>query len=174
MKEYKEIQLSQGYVTIVDNDDYDRLMKMGAWCVNVEGKGSRFYAVRDIVIQKKTQKTTYKRKRVRMHRIIMNAPDGVLIDHVDGDGLNNRKKNLRFATHQENMKNRKLSLNSTCGYKGVCFEKYNCKWRARIGINGKQKHLGYYETKEDAAKAYNDSAIENFGEFARLNIIKKI
>lgn len=111
--------------------------------------------------------------RIRMHREIMNATKGKYIDHINGDKLDNRKENLRFCTQRENSKNVKVERkNNTSGYKGVAWKKQNKKWRASIFLNYKNIHIGYYDTKEKAALAYNEAAIKYHGEFARLNIIK--
>lgn len=93
--------------------------------------------------------------------------DGKLIDHRDGNGLNNLPSNLRIATSTENSRNRRKNSNNQSGYKGVCW----CarKWRAAIRVNGKLKHLGYFENVTDAALAYDVAAIHYFGEFAHLN-----
>jgi hypothetical protein len=89
------------------------------------------------------------------------------IDHEDLDGMNNKWGNLRPATGRQNQGNRPLSKNNTSGYKGVCYHKNNGKYMASIGINGKSNFIGYFATKEEAAKAYNTAAAKYFGEFAR-------
>ena len=113
------------------------------------------------------------------HRLIFLYHDGVLpefLDHIDGNPSNNAINNLREATTQENHRNRKkcLSMNgklATSKYKGVTWDKHHKKWRNRIWIDGKQKHLGYFTSEIEAAKAYNRAAIKYFGEFACLNIL---
>lgn len=106
---------------------------------------------------------------VFMHRLIMNSKKGELIDHIDGNGLNNCRSNLRVCSHAENIRNRKTHKNNKSGYKGVCRDK--TRWRSRIAINGKVIPLGGYRTALEAAQAYNDAAPRFHGEFARLNII---
>jgi hypothetical protein len=98
---------------------------------------------------------------------------GLDVDHINGNPLDNRKCNLRVVSHQENCFNRKLSKNNSTGYKGVSIFRPNGKYKASIKVNYKQIHLGYFETPEDAALAYNNAATKYFGEFARLNEIPK-
>ena len=107
---------------------------------------------------------------VRMHRIIMNAPKGSIVDHKDRNGLNNTKINLRFATRAQNNCNiRRKTKTKTSKYKGVSFTSKIKKWRVQIKYNGTTKHLGYFDNEEDAAKAYDEAAREYHGEFAYLN-----
>lgn len=98
-------------------------------------------------------------------------PDKHNIDHKDRNKLNNLKDNLRIVTESQNQQNRELQSNNLSGWKGVSWHLYNQKWQAQIGVNGKPIHLGYFDTAEDAARAYNTAAIYYFGEFAVLNII---
>jgi len=162
----KEIQLSQGwfcknkgkYVALVDDEDFDNLNQW-KWCVHKDI--NNFYAVR-------TVRADGKRTTTQMQWEIMNRKS---IDHIDHDGLNNQKSNLRFCTNSENMMNRRKQKNTLSIYKGVTFHKRNNKWMAQIRINGKIIHLGYFDVETEAAKAYNAKAIELFLEFANLNII---
>jgi hypothetical protein len=106
-------------------------------------------------------------RTTKMHRLIMNAPDGVQVDHEDGNGLNNSKANIRFASATQNHCNqRKTRGNSR--FKGVHLDDRN-KWAAQIRINGKVKNLGRYESEREAAIAYDTAAIEMHREFARVN-----
>lgn len=122
----------------------------GTWGVVL--LGGHLYAAYDLRIGKKKTK-------LLMHRMLMNPLPGFVIDHFDHDGLNNRRKNLRVVTHQQNILHRKPTGNrgNSSGTIGVRFERG--KWRAKIGANGKTKHLGSFETKEDAAMAY-DTALK--------------
>jgi hypothetical protein len=99
----------------------------------------------------------------------MNVPDGFQIDHIDGDGLNNQKSNLRIGTHQQNIMNRTKQRNNTSGYKGVSFDKSTNKFVAQIGYNKKGIHIGSFKTAILAARAYDVEAIKYHGEFANLN-----
>lgn len=91
------------------------------------------------------------------------------IDHKNGNGLDNRLKNLRIATESENSRNQNKRRTNKSGFKGVSWGTRDNKWRSYITINGKFKSLGYYSSKEDAAKAYDKAAIKYFGEFAKTN-----
>lgn len=110
-------------------------------------------------------------KGQKLHRLIMDTSNDAQaeIDHINHDGLNNRKINLRICSHAQNTYNKILCSTNTSGYKGVVHRKNIGKWEAKIGINGDRKHLGYFDNKYDAAKAYDLAAIENFGEFAATN-----
>jgi hypothetical protein len=138
----KEIPLSRGKVAIVDEDDYEWLLKYN-WHYTTKG-----YAVRKTsIVGEKTQ--------VFMHREIINCPDDKQVDHINRNKLDNRKENLRIATNAQNAANRDLLDTNTSGFRGVSFSKRVGKWQAYSRENGRHKHLGYYFEKEDAAKAYN-------------------
>jgi hypothetical protein len=109
--------------------------------------------------------------RIFMHRVIMNVPNGIEIDHVNGDGLDNRKINLRLCSRGQNNKNVSKRIDNRSGFKGVKWHKQFKKWHARIKNNGKRYSLGLYETKTEAAIAYNKAASTLHGDFARLNTI---
>ena len=109
---------------------------------------------------------------LRLHRLVMDAPDGYLVDHVNRIPLDNRKSNLRLCTPAENSRNVGISQANSTGFKGVYFEKLNNKYRARIKYNGKRVSLGCYENAVDAAIAYDKKAIELFGDFAYTNFPK--
>jgi hypothetical protein len=101
----------------------------------------------------------------------MNPEKGMVIDHLDGNPLNNQKKNLRICTHSENMRNRNLYVNNTSGFKGVYWHKTTKKWMSYIRINKKSLYLGIYTCPIDAGRAYNDAALKYHGEFAHINKI---
>jgi len=155
-----EIALTRGKHTTVDDDDYEFLNRFKWYAY---ASRNLFYARRAIYIEKK-QKILY------MHNVIMEPPDGLEVDHINGDGLNNTRSNLRICTRKENC----MNLNKTRGaskYKGVCFD-ITQRWRmwsARITKNSKKRSLGYYDTELEAAKAYDLAAVKEFGEFAKLN-----
>lgn len=108
---------------------------------------------------------------VTMHRLIMNPPTDRLTDHKNHNGLDNRKLNLRLATHSQNSQNRRTQHLNKTGYKGL-YRNGGNQWAVKIGINGKKVYLGTFKTKEQAALAYNEAALEHFGEFACLNKIQ--
>lgn len=107
------------------------------------------------------------KKMVRLHRLLLQPPDHMSVDHKDGDSLNNRRSNLRVCTPSENTYNAKLSVSNTSGYKGVYFQKSLGKYVARIGREG--TYLGVFTSVVEAAKVYNEHAKKRYGEFARLN-----
>lgn len=103
---------------------------------------------------------------MKMHKI-----EAEFIDHIDGNGLNNQKANLRPCSRSQNMANQKIRTSSITGFKGVHFNKRDLVFTAFIRLNRKLKYLGSFKDAQDAAAAYNAAAIENFGEFAKLNKI---
>jgi len=107
---------------------------------------------------------------VKMHRLILGLDNPkIQVDHINGDGLDNRRKNLRITGYNGNSKNRRIYLSNTSGFKGVSFHKRDKKYQAYIALNGIQHNLGYFNSAMSAAKAYNVAAIKHHGEFARLN-----
>jgi hypothetical protein len=151
----KKIELAKGYFAFLDDDDYEKLSKY-CWYLGGNGHGGLYVA-------RKTQGTT-----IYMHREILGSPDS-LIDHINRNGLDNRKSNLRLCTRSQNLYNRCKTVKNKCGYKGV--RKIYKGWQANIWLNGKQIYLGHYSTAKDAAIAYNEAAKKYHGEFALLNEI---
>lgn len=108
--------------------------------------------------------------RLLLHIHLMNPPDGMEVDHIDGDGLNNRRVNLRIVTHRQNIWNRKKNVNPTSSkFKGVSLYKKSGRWVAYIAAHGKRRHIGYFDDEEAAARAYDAEARRLHGEFACLN-----
>lgn len=159
----KAIFLTRGKIAIVDAADYEHLNQFN-WCAKKMGR--TWYAVRTF------KRSDGKRCESKMHREVMNAPDGMGVDHMDGNGLNNTRDNLRLATHRQNCFNSQSRQNSSSKYKGVNWHRQNRKWTAQIRINEKPLYLGIFEDEKDAARAYNAAAIKFYGEFARLNDIE--
>ena len=145
----KEIKLTDNFVALVDDEDYEFLSRFN-WSAHY--KGGKWYA--DLSIS--------------MHRFILNLhkADGH-VDHINGNTLDNRRSNLRTVTRSQNQMNAKRREDNTSGYKGV--SRHNNKWMARISINGKRFFLGHFDTPIEAAKAYDTVAKEYCKEFAQLN-----
>jgi hypothetical protein len=158
----KEIQLTQGQVAIVDDDMYDYLNQWKWYANKLKGK---YYAVRNLRLNKKYAGA------LLMHRVIMNPIKGLVVDHVNGLTLDNRKENLRICTQADNMKNQKLSTNNKTGFRGVSWHKNKKVFESRIHSNNIRYHLGIYNNSIDAARAYNEAAIKYHGEFANINKI---
>lgn len=110
-----------------------------------------------------------------MHRVILNTPPGMDTDHINGDGCDNRRCNLRICTRSQNMANggKYKIKDSTSPYRGVCWHKAIGKWRVQIKVNGRRIALGYFDDERKAAAAYNAAALEHFEEFAKPNIIQR-
>lgn len=112
-------------------------------------------------------------RKVKLHRLVMNAKQGEVVDHINGNPADCRRKNLRITTQHRNTYNSRLPKSSTTGYKGVCFDKRNKRYMAHIHPNGKTVFLGYFVKPEEAAIAYDRAASFYFGEYARLNFSKE-
>ncbi len=110
-------------------------------------------------------------KQLLMHRMILNAPRELIVDHKDGNGLNNQRSNIRLCTRKENVRNCPRYSHNTSGYKGVCWIAPKRKWRAQYQIDRKCKVVGYFDNIIDAARAYNKAIKIAFGEFASPNKI---
>lgn len=163
MLETIEVSLTQGYIAIIDRVDAD-LAELN-WHAEI-GKYGHVYAARMVTVNGK-------RKCILMHRVILeratgDLPSSVRCDHEDGNGLNNIRSNLRRSTAIQNGGNSKRSSRNTSGYKGVYYHARKCKWCSQINVNGKQKHIGMFDTPEQAHEAYQKKAIELYGEFARF------
>jgi HNH endonuclease len=157
----KEIPIGHGFFAFVDDEDF-KWLSQWKWCWKPDKKGPGAVSRRGY-LGPNQYFTIY------MHRVIMNAPDGMQVDHKDGNVLNNQKSNLRICTIRQNRQNSKRSKHNSSGYKGVVFHKRQKKWNSAITHNGKTIHLGCFDNKEDAARAYDEGATRYFGEFARTN-----
>ena len=145
----KEIPLTQGKVALVDDEDYETLIEY-TWCVSNEKCTS--YAARAT-----SRKVGH--KKIRMHRYILNAAVGQIVDHIDGNGLNNQKSNLHFVTSRGNLQN--LHCKKTSKYPGVYRVNRKHRWASQITIGGRIKYLGLFPTEEDAFIAYMLECIRN-------------
>ena len=158
---FRRIYLGEGEWTIVEPRDYYRLKNYN-W--HLGGNGKEFYAFRNVKLG------PGKTKIVSMHRQIMGFPDGFLVDHQNNLTLDNRRANLRIATHCENAYNRaKIRSRTSSKYIGVYFEKATGRYTVKIRFNGKRLWLGRFVDEVEAAKAYDEAAKKYHGQFARLN-----
>jgi hypothetical protein len=151
--------LTQGKYALIDEADFD-LVSQHKW----QAKPHRrtVYAAAGLY-------ENGRHRVIRMHRLILQAGDGQSVDHINGDGLDNRRANLRFATPSQNQHNRRGSAKASSSYKGVFWHKGSRKWLAQITVNWKAIYLGLYADEMEAALAYDCAARELHGEFARLN-----
>ena len=157
---FRRIPLTQGKYAIVDPEDYERLSRH-KWHLNMDVHTN--YACRNIMIGPK-------KVQIKMHREILKPPRHLFVDHINHNGLDNRKANIRLATRSQNSWNRiSHKLNTSSRYKGVHWHIHSKKWVARIGVNGRRIALGYYDDQVEAAKAYDKAAKKHHGEFAVLN-----
>lgn len=154
-----KILLTQNKYTIVDNKDFEWLNQW-KWCVS----GNKKYAVRHIKINFKKYKVIY------MHRLILNTTNNQT-DHINGDTLDNRRKNLRIVTPQQNNFNLGKRKDNKSGYKGISWDKQRNKWIATINLNKRRIYIGHFNNVKNGAKEYNKIARQYFGEFARFNNI---
>lgn len=148
------IELSQGHVCLIDDADLPLVSAFNWSALRVTD--SHVYA-------------SAGKNRVLMHRLITAAPRGYFVDHINGNSLDNRRENLRVCTARQNFQNRTRMSNSRNPYKGIAQSKHKTRWCARIRVDGTRTTLGWFDTPEEAADAYDRAAIAAFGEFACLN-----
>lgn len=150
------VPLTNGYEAIIDAEDVE-LADINSWqsLTDYRGDGS----IRAI----------YARNgRKYLHRVIMQSPYGYQVDHINGNGLDCRKSNMRIANNMENGFNQKTPCNNTSKVKGVNWRKSHSKWEARIMVDGKRKNLGLFDNIKDAAASYAKASALYHGEFGRL------
>jgi hypothetical protein len=157
--DYCKIPLSQGRFAKVDPEDYIWLSQF-RWCAKVGPNA--IYAVRTVQVRGRS-------KRIYMHRLLMNTPDGLVCDHINHDGEDNRKANLRNCTVSQNNANRRSSPNASSQYLGVSWDKRRNKWVAHIKKDGDEKYLGSFDVEEAAARAYDAAAWALHAVYANLN-----
>lgn len=159
----KNISTSCGYGVLVDDEDY-RIVKDHSWYIHTG------YAARN---RPDRRNETAWSKTIFMHSLILVPLIGYVVDHINGNRLDNRRVNLRLVTVQQNNFNRRSNF-SYCSskYKGVFWIEEKQLWRSSIKLDGKSTNLGYFQIEEDAAIAYNFYATKLFGSFARLNDVR--
>lgn len=156
-----ELELSQGYVALVDDDLFDDLNRW-VWSASV-GRTGICYAVR-----RRSVREAPGPYLVRLHRVVLGVDDAPgVVDHINGDGLDNRRANLRLATFSQNMANSRARPSRR--FKGVYWSNSHNGWRAQIMADGRRYSYGTFDTEEAAARAYDAAAKELFGPFARLH-----
>lgn len=160
----KQIELTQGKVALVDDADFERLNQFN-WHARKSSTTDTFYAIRNVSVG------PYKQRTVLMHREILSVPTGMFPDHIDGNGLNNQRVNLRVCTHKQNSYNQAGKRGGSSRYKGVSWNKggRKGKWQTEIKIGDQRIYLGKFDSEIEAAKAYDAAARKHFGEFARCN-----
>ncbi len=156
---YRRIPLTQGRFALVDPEDYAELAKY-KWCASRQS--NTFYAVR-----------AEGKRQIRMHRVIMNAPPGLVVDHIDHNGLTNTKRNLRLCTKSQNARNQRPQRDRSSKYIGVWWSKQQRKWYARIDHHRQRHWLGAFKRERAAARARDDAAFALHGEFAHLNFPRR-
>lgn len=151
------VPLTKGYEAVIDTVDIP-LVEGWNWAALVSyGRSTYAFHTSNRPV----------RKSIYLHRVIMGEPDGMEVDHINGNGLDNRRSNLRLATSSQNKHNTGPRKNSTSGFKGVTWDKANSKWQAQITLHGKVKKLGRFPTPEEAYEAYCKASGELHGEFGR-------
>lgn len=151
------VPLTKGFQAIIDAADAP-LIAAFTWSTKLG---------RHTVYSRRNDQSGGKQVNVLLHRFLLGAPEGAQVDHINGDGLDNRRANLRLASHAENLRNRRLNANSASGLKGVYWHKSSGRWAAQIQANGQRKRLGFFDTPEAAHAAYCAAAQIHHGEFAR-------
>jgi len=152
------------HIILIDDEDYDKIKNI-TWHIGYERHSGGYYVLSKIWV--KEEKKQY---QIAMHRIIMDCPKGMIVDHINHNGLDNRKCNLRICTHSENGRNvKKHRIDTSSRYKGVCKKTKEKNYSAQITIDKKRIHIGTFKTEDQAAIAYNIAALKHHGEYASLN-----
>lgn len=151
----RRLELTRGKFALVDDADFPSLTEH-RWHAFPAGK--TWYAA-----------SSCGRKRVYLHRMILGAEPGMEVDHINGDGLDNRRTNLRLCSHRDNLRNQRKQNGTTSRFKGVTWNQHSRRWYAQSKVNGKRIYIGCFKSEEDAARAYDALARSMFGPYARPN-----
>jgi hypothetical protein len=153
----RELRLPSGVLTLVSAEDFSRVSAL-AWFARREGRS--IYVMHSPGV---------KATKVRLHRFVMGARRGDIVDHINGDTLDNRRDNLRFVTPRQSAQNRGPHAGSLSSFVGVTLHRATGRWQAQICSGGVCRYLGLFNDEREAALAYDAAAHETYGEFARLN-----
>jgi hypothetical protein len=156
------VHLVDGEVAIIDSDDA-QLVGRFRWRRTITRPTDPVYA-----------RARSERRWIKMHSLLIQTGPGLMVDHINGDGLDNRRVNLRIATRQENNFNRAPFARNRSGFKGVHLPAGSRSWTAAIKVNGRSRYLGCFPSAEEAARAYDAAAASLFGEFAWLNFPREV
>lgn len=148
------VPLTKGYEAVIDAVDAAAVGQHN-WCAEV--RAHAVYAVRSISGE----------SIIRMHRWLMKTPTGLVTDHINGDGLNNRRANLRVATHSQNLHNQRTNSHNARGLKGAFYRPREKRWQSHIRVAGKTHYLGFFKTPEAAHQAYCEASALFHGAFSR-------
>lgn len=143
---------------LVDDEDYEYLNQ---WKWYAREHSNRLYVIR----REKDSEINWKARHLQLHRIIMKAKNGQIVDHIDRNPLNNQKNNLRFCTFAQNLANKKVQVNNTSGYRGVSWNKKSKIWQARVGLNGKEKLIKTSKCIKECVMAYDKFMVGKYKEF---------
>jgi hypothetical protein len=157
----KHIPLTKQQFAIVDDEDFERVSHgkwYASWCSHTNS-----YRAARFVVEKG------KRHFIYMHREVIGASALELVDHINHDTLDNRRANLRLCNRRQNQANQRMVSTNTSGFKGVSLDKRNNKWRARIRVDGKTRHISMHNEAVCAAASYDAVAVQIFGDFALTN-----
>lgn len=155
----RHIPLTKGRYAIIDAADFDRVARFN-WCASVSGNRAYAYGWMN-------------GRRVSLHRFLANAPQGMVVDHIDHNGLNDRRSNLRICTVRQNLYNSR-PWGKSSRFKGVCWNRHAKRWVACIWLHGRNQYLGQFTDEIEAARAYDRKAYELFGKYAYLNFPEEI
>jgi hypothetical protein len=163
------IELTKGKTATVDKS---AMRELDQYLWRAVKRMNSWYAVR--VEELQVQGGRRRRRAVFMHRHLMQVDPGILVDHKNGDGLDNRRRNLRACTHAQNTQNARKFKRGSSAYKGVSWHTPAGKWQAQIQVDKKKMCLGYFDNEVLAAKTYDRAASKHFGEFAALNFPRSV